>query len=171
MKRLVLSLLLAPLLAPAGALSNRPAPAFRLLDATGRAVSLADYKGKFLVVEFMNTTCPHCQKFVPVLESVQTRFKGKAGVVAIATYPDNIRTVTEFVKTYGASFPILVDPKNSAAMDYLKPGPPHNGFSIPHLFLIDSSGFIRDDFSQNPSNSQFFTPEGFARLVQGYLGR
>ncbi len=171
MNRLLLSLLLAPLLAPAGELSNRPAPAFRLLDATGRAVSLADYKGKFLVVEFMNTTCPHCQKFAPVLESVHTRFKGKVGVVAISTHPDNIRTVTEFAKTYKASFPILVDPQNTAARDYLQPGPPNFGFSIPHLFLIDSSGFIRDDFSQNASNSQFFTPEGFARLVQGYVGR
>lgn len=171
MNRLVLSLLLAPLLAPAGELSNRPAPAFRLPDATGRSVSLADYKGKLLVLEFMNTTCPHCQKFAPVLESVHTRFKGKVGVVSIATHPDNARTVAEFAKTYKASFPILVDPQNTAAMDYLKPGPPNYGFSIPHLFLIDSSGFIRDDFIQNPSNSQFFTPEGFGRLVQGYLSR
>lgn len=172
MNRLALSLLLAPLLAPAGELSNRPAPAFRLPDATaGRMVSLADYKGKLVVVEFMNTTCPHCQKFAPVLESIHTRFKGKVGVVAIATHPDNVRTITEFAKTYKASFPILVDPKNTAAMDYLKPGPPNYGFSIPHLFVIDASGFIRDDFTQNASNAQFFTPEGFARLVQGYLTR
>ena len=171
MNRLVLFLSLAPLLSGAGELSNRPAPAFRLLDTSGRAVSLADYKGKLLVVEFMNTTCPHCQKFAPVLESVQTRFKGKVGVVSIATHPDNARTVAEFAKTYKVSFPILLDPQNTAAQDYLKPGPPNYGFSIPHLFLIDSSGFIRDDFTQNASNSQFFTPDGFARLVQGYLGR
>lgn len=171
MNRLVLSLLLAPLLSAAGELSNRPAPAFRLLDATGRSVSLADYKGKILVVEFMNTTCPHCQKFAPVLEGVQARFKGKVGVVSIATHPDNARTVAEFAKTHKVSFPILLDPQNTATMEYLKPGPPNYGFSVPHLFLIDASGFIRDDFIENPSNSQFFTPEGFARLVQGYLGR
>ena len=171
MSRLVQALSLVTMLARAGELSNRPAPAFRLPDVGGRTVSLADYKGKLLVLEFMSTTCPHCQKFAPVMEGVYARFKGKVGVLSIATYPDNARTVAEFAKTYKVSFPILLDPQHSAAMDYLKPAPPTYGFSIPHLFLIDSTGFIRDDFTQNPSNGQFFTPEGLTRLVEGYLGR
>ncbi len=169
MIRLALLICLGPWLLSAGELSNRPAPPFRLPDAAGRFVSLADYKGRLVVLEFMSTTCPHCQKFAAVLESVHNRFKGKVGVVSIAAYPDNARTVAEFTKTYQVTFPILVDPQNTAAMAYLKPQPPTYGFSIPHLFLIDSSGFIRDDFTQNPSNAQFFTAEGFAKLVQGYL--
>ena len=165
------ALALAPLLFAAGELSNRPAPPFRLQDPGGRTVSLADYKGRVAVLEFMSTTCPHCQQFAPVLESLHTRYKGRVGVVSIAAYPDNARTVAEFVKTYKVSFPVLLDPQHSAARDYLKPSPPNYGFSIPHLFVIDTTGFIRDDFTQNPSNSQFFTSPGLTRLVQGYLGR
>lgn len=169
--RLALVACFPALLSAAGELSNRPAPAFRLPDSRGRAVSLSDFKGKLLLIEFMSTTCPHCEKFAPVLESVLTRFKGRVGVISIATYPDNTGTVAQFIKTHKVGYPVLLDPQHSAAMEYLKPPPPNYGFSVPHLFLVDQSGYIRDDFTQTPSNADLFMPEGLARLIEGYLGR
>lgn len=154
----------------AGELSNRPAPDFRLNDSAGRPVSLSEYRGKVVLVEFLSTTCPHCQKLAPVLDSIYTRFKGKVAVVGIATFPATAQTVAAFVQTYKVSYPVLIDPTNKATLDYLKP-PPDRGFSIPHLFVVDQAGYIRDDFIQNPSNAEFFQPEGLSRLVQGYLGR
>ena len=165
-----LLLSLVALVCSAGDLSNRPAPDFRLNDAAGRPVSLNDYKGKLVLVEFLATTCPHSQKFAPVLDSVYGRFKGKVAVVGIATFPATTQTVGEFVKTYKVTYPILIDPTNQAAFDYLKPSP-DKGFSIPHLFIVDQAGFIRDDFVQNPSNAEFFTAQGLSRMVEGYLGR
>ncbi|HZS51727.1 MAG TPA: TlpA disulfide reductase family protein [Bryobacterales bacterium] len=156
------------LLCAAGELSNRPAPDFHLSDSQGRMVSLSSFKGKVLLVEFLSTTCPHCQKFAPVLDSVYTRLKGRVAVVGISTFPDTAETVAEFVKTYKISYPVLVDPTNKAAIDYLKPDPNH-GFSIPHVFVVDQSGYIRDDFVQNPSNAELFTPEGLTRLLRAYL--
>lgn len=166
----ILLLSLLALVCSAGDLSNRPAPDFHLNDAFGRPVSLNDYRGKLLLVEFLATTCPHCQKFAPVLDSVYARFKGKVAVVGIATFPATAQTVAEFVKTYKVTYPILIDPTNKAALDYLKPSP-DKGFSIPYLFIVDQAGFIRDDFIQNPSNAEFFTPQGLSRMVEGYLGR
>ena len=154
-----------------GELSNRPAPPFRLSDPGGRTVSLADFHGKFLVIEFIATTCPHCQKFAPVLEGIRAQFKECVGVVGIATYADNASTVANFVQTYKIGYPILLDTTNSAAMAYLKPPPPNYNFSIPYVFLIDQAGYIRDDFTQTPYNLDLFTPAGFTRLVEGYLGR
>lgn len=155
----------------AGELSNRPAPEFRLQDAKGRPVSLADYKGKVILIEFMSTTCPHCQKFASALEAVHAKFKGRVGVLGIATHPDNASTAAEFAQTYKVTYPILLDLTHSTAMSYLKPPPPNYSFSIPHLFVVDQSGYIRDDFTQNSANSEFFTPEGLSRLVGAYLGR
>jgi peroxiredoxin len=159
------------LLAASGELSNRPAPDFSLPDSKGHTVSLADFKGKPLLIEFLSSTCPHCQKLAPVLESMHSRFKKRVGVVGIATYPDNATTVAQFVQTYKVTYPILFDASHSAAMGYLKPPPPNYSFSIPHLFVVDQDGYIRDDFVQNPSNAEFFTAEGLSHLVGGYLGR
>ena len=170
-RSLILSLCLCGLLAASGELSNRPAPDFRLPDSKGRTVGLSDFKGKVLLIEFMSTTCPHCQKFAPVLEDVHTRFKGRVAVVGIATFPDSASTVAEFIQTYKTSYPILLDPSRTAAMNYLKPPPPNFSFSIPHVFLVDPAGYIRDDFVQNPSNGDLFTSEGLRRLVGGYLPR
>jgi peroxiredoxin len=165
------ALAFASLLVASGELSNRPAPDFRLADSKGRFVALSDFKGKPLLVEFLSTTCPHCQKFAPILDAVRAKFKGRVGVVAIATYPDNASTINQFVQNYKVSYPILVDPGNTAAIGYLKPAPPNYGFSIPHLFVVDQSGYIRDDFTQTVSNPELFTVEGLSNLIGGYLGR
>ena len=46
----------------AQAVVGQPAPAFSATDATGKAVSLADYKGKHVVLEWVNPSCPFVQK-------------------------------------------------------------------------------------------------------------
>ena len=171
LRPLGLLLLCCSAAAASGELSNRLAPDFRLPDSKGGTLSLSDFKGRMLVVEFMSTTCPHCQKFAPVLNAVSARFKGRVAVVGIATHPDNAETVAQFVQTYKVGYPILLDTGHRAAMDYLKPSPPNFGFSIPHIFLVDQAGFIRDDFVQNASNTELFTPEGLGNLIRGYLGK
>jgi peroxiredoxin len=163
-------LLFSSLLFASGELSNRPAPDFHLPDSKGRTVSLADFKGKPVLIEFLSTGCPHCQKFAPVLEAVHSKLKGRVAVVSIAAYPDNGTTVGEFVQTFKVSYPILYDPENTAAMAYLKPEPPKYSFSIPHLFVVDASGYIRDDFIQNTENAELFTPGGLSRLLAAYVG-
>ncbi|MBI3667449.1 MAG: TlpA family protein disulfide reductase [Acidobacteria bacterium] len=171
LRSLALLLALCALPGAGSELSNRPAPVFRLPDSKGRMVSLADFRGKFLVIEFMSTTCPHCQNFAPVLEGLQSHFKGKVGVVSIASFPDNAAAVAQFVQTYKVNYPVLYDPSNSAAMEYLKPAPPNYGFSIPHVFLVDQAGFIRDDILRSNSNLDLFTTQGFTRMLEGYVGR
>jgi len=155
----------------AGELSNRPAPPFTLPDSQGRRVSLSDFKGKFLIIEFLSTTCPHCQKLAPVLESLRERFKGRLALLAIAAHPDSAATVAQFINSYKVAYPILLDSDNRVVTAYLKPGPPRYSFSIPHLFLVDRTGHLRDDFSQNPSNAELFTIDGLGKLLEGYLGR
>jgi hypothetical protein len=52
----------APALASAQAVVGQPAPAFTGTDANGKAVSLADYKGKYVVLEWVNPDCPFVKK-------------------------------------------------------------------------------------------------------------
>jgi len=92
-------------------------------------------------------------------------------VVGIAAYPDNASTVAGFLQTHKVSYPILLDAGNTAATEYLKPQPPRYSFSIPHLFVVDQSGYIRDDFTQTLPNSELFTVDGLSSLIGGYLSR
>ncbi|HZF80694.1 MAG TPA: redoxin domain-containing protein, partial [Rubrivivax sp.] len=55
-------LALAASVAGANAVVGQPAPAFSAVDAAGKAVSLADFKGKHVVLEWVNPGCPFVQK-------------------------------------------------------------------------------------------------------------
>ena len=85
--RLFSSVAAAFLLAAGSALADRPAvgstaPAFSLTDSAGKTVSLADYKGKFVVLEWTNPGCPFVQKHYTSgnMQKLQAEFT-KKGVV------------------------------------------------------------------------------------------
>src|SRR5580658_9411893 len=60
----------------------RPAPPLNFVDSTGKYISLANYKGKVVVVQFLLTTCPHCQRFSQLLDRLQAEY-GPKGFQAI----------------------------------------------------------------------------------------
>lgn len=63
LKATLAALLAAPLLAhAAAAVVGQPAPAFTATDTAGRSVSLADFKGKTVVLEWVNPGCPYVRK-------------------------------------------------------------------------------------------------------------
>ena len=63
------------------------------MDSKGDVVDLYDFRGKPVIVEFMQTTCPHCAAFAGVLDKVQKQFGDKVGIISIANPPDNPTTV------------------------------------------------------------------------------
>ncbi len=74
---------------------DKQAPAFTLLDASGRAVSLADFKGKVVVLHFIYTHCPdfcplHAEKIAEVQKMVNiTPMKDMVEFISITTDPKN----------------------------------------------------------------------------------
>ncbi len=63
-------------IANANATIGQPAPSFRATDVAGKQVSLADYKGKYVVLEWNNPGCPFVQKHYDSgnMQSLQKRF-------------------------------------------------------------------------------------------------
>ncbi|HYM11262.1 MAG TPA: TlpA disulfide reductase family protein [Bryobacterales bacterium] len=141
---LVFLLCLAPAWA-SGELSNRRAPGFSLPDINIKQHDLADYRGKVVLLEIMNTKCPHCMKFAGTLEEVTKKYAGRVQVLAIANPPDTIQTVGQFLREHGISYPILFD-CGQASSSYMMATPENPKVEIPHLFLIDQTGVIRNDF-------------------------
>src|SRR5579872_3378057 len=82
----------------AGELSGRRAPGFSLPDLSMKQYDPQDYRGKVVIVEFMQTTCEHCQQFAPVLEEARAKYGDKIAILSIVHMPDdNGKTVPEYV--------------------------------------------------------------------------
>src|ERR1035438_10384 len=113
MKTIVATLLCGAALFAAGPL--RRAPGFCLIDTSGQWQDLADYHGKIVLVEFMQTTCPHSAAFSTVLSGLKLKFGDKLAILAIANPPvDNPQTMAQFVKDHKLAYPLLLDQGQAA---------------------------------------------------------
>jgi cytochrome c biogenesis protein CcmG/thiol:disulfide interchange protein DsbE len=101
-----------------GAASNRAAPAFTLaaLGEPGRQVSLSQYAGKPVIVNFWASWCEPCQQETPLL----ARWHAQDGHVVLLGLDENDTTVSalEFARAKGVTYPLAFDPDMSAASAY-----------------------------------------------------
>jgi peroxiredoxin len=120
----------------------RQAPEFVVTMPGGRQALLSQFKGKVVALEFLFTTCPHCQHECSLIAQLNTELGPKGfQPVGVAINTMDIPTVMSFVQQTGANFPIGVSERN-AALDFM-------GISImerwvvPQLILIDRKGMVR----------------------------
>ena len=149
----------AALLFASGELSGRRAPGFSLPDLHGQQHDLQDYRGKIVLLDIIQTTCPHCQKLADILEKVDAKYGDKVAVLSIAIPPDNPATVAGFVAEHKVATPVLFD-CGQAAASYLKATPQNPKVNVPHLFLIDGQGMIRNDFGYEFNTRNIFEGDG-----------
>lgn len=155
---LVSTLCLAPLWA-AGELSNRRAPGFSLPDSSIKQHDIADYRGKIVVLEIMVTNCPHCARFADLLESVAEKYRDKVQVLSMVNPPDTTASVNKFIQDHRISYPIVFD-CGQAAGSYMRATPQNPSFDVPHVFLIDQSGIIKNDFGYGLLTREIFEGRG-----------
>jgi len=104
MRTLILSSMLVALGAAAfaGGPIPRPAQPLDLVDSTtGKHVVLSNYKGKVVVVQFLLTTCSHCQAFSAILNRLQAEY-GPKGFQAIGAAVNE--ATPEMAKNYHAQY-------------------------------------------------------------------
>lgn len=120
------------------ALLNKPAPDFSLRDTADRTVSLADYRGRNVVVTFWASWCGPCRMEMPVLRTFYEKAR-KSGndfellAINIDQSPDDGRTAAAGFKL---PFPVLMDSSSRVANAY-------GVDAIPALFVIDSEGKVK----------------------------
>jgi len=118
------------------------APNFKLKNLNGKTVSLKDFRGKFILLNFMATWCMWCRKEMPHLQKLHNRFKDKDFVI-IAVFSDRegIKVVKPFIKKSGYTFTensgtynsALLDPTGGVTSQYRVTG-------TPTTYLIDKNG-------------------------------
>lgn len=129
----------------AGPLSGRRVPSFTLPDARANYHDILDYRGKVVLVDVMQTACPHCQELATQLEKVQAKYGDKVPILAIVVPPDTLDTVKQFATRYNVRYPIMFDCGQVTAT-LMKATPSKPQVTFPHLFLVDQNGMIRQDF-------------------------
>lgn len=87
---------------------------FTLQDLHGKTISLSDYRGKWVLVNFWGTWCPPCLKEIPELVSLHQAHKDKdLVVVGIAVDSGPAKTVAEFVQSHNIPYPMVIDDDSS----------------------------------------------------------
>jgi peroxiredoxin len=128
-------------------LSGRRAPSFSLPDGSLRQHDILDYRGKWLLLDFMKTDCPHCKELSKKLEGVMSRYRGKVEVLGVVLPPDNQQSVAKYIMETKITSSIVFD-SSQTAIPYFKATPTTPGFDTPHLFAIDPNGMIVKDWGQ-----------------------
>ncbi len=124
------------------------APSFRLETPTGEQVSLADYRGRAVLLEFFATWCPHCAAEAPHLRRLAdslpaTRF----AVVSVNADGEVAASVFAFHRYFGLPYPALLDPSAQAG-NFHQPGaagPVSTRYRVgayPTFYVIDGDGRI-----------------------------
>ncbi|MCR8724905.1 TlpA family protein disulfide reductase [Frigidibacter sp. ROC022] len=104
-------------------------------DPAGDEHRLADYQGKWLLVNFWATWCAPCRKEMPGLNALQAEFGGdRFQVLTIATGPNPLPAVQRFMKEVEADeLPILLDPNQALARQM-------GVLGLPLTVLVDPEG-------------------------------
>jgi peroxiredoxin len=129
----------------AGEYSNRRAPGFSLADSHFQQHDPQDYRGKVLIVDFMQTTCSVCTHLAETLVEMKAKYGDKIAILSVLTLPDNFQTVDKFAAEHKITWPMLFD-SGQVMASYLKVTPANPTVHFPHLFIVDGNGTIRYDF-------------------------
>ena len=163
MRMILAALLCASAVFPAD--FSRRAPGFSLPDVKTQQHDLADYRGKVVILEFMQTTCPHCGAFAAILSEVQQKYGDRVAILSVVNPPDDQNKVAGFIAARKVSYPILFD-CGQVAYSYLRSA----SFDIPHVFLIDAGGGIRDDVGYSDALKDVFEGRGLFPRLEAVLG-
>jgi thiol-disulfide isomerase/thioredoxin len=131
---------------PTDGMIGRPLPYFALKNLDGKTVSLADLKGKVIVLDFWATWCVPCVKSFPAMQLVADKYKGDPNVRILfidtkeraENGPDLVR---QFITDHHYNFQVLLDEKASDG----KQGQFFRQFDEPYIparFIVNAAGKV-----------------------------
>ena len=134
----LLSVAVAPVLATSvdQLRAGAPAPQFQLNSSSGKPLSLADLKGRIVLVNFWASWCGPCRKEMPLLEQLNRQYRSKGvTLVGVNVEPDSA-AATDWLKATPVSFPILFDVDSKVSKLYQVEG-------MPNTVILDRKGNVR----------------------------
>ena len=130
---------------PVGTKIGDLAPEFTLEDLQGESISLSDFRGKVIILDFWASWCPPCRSSMPHLEELRKRYQSEGLVVVAVSLDPNMADISTFLEE-NEFMDLLVLWESPTAAQRVKTLYGVSG--IPHPFVIDRQGIIR--YSDHP---------------------
>ncbi|MFC3886077.1 TlpA family protein disulfide reductase [Bacillus songklensis] len=117
---------------------GQEAPAFRLPSIDGKDTSLADFKGKKVILNFWATWCPPCKAEMPEMQKFHEQYGEDVKILAVnlTSTEANPKQVQAFLKERGLTFPVLLDKEDEVGTKQYKV------LTIPTSYFINEQGQI-----------------------------
>lgn len=150
---LVAGLALGPVAVEARPVVGEAAPDFQLTDATGKVHRLADYRGRVVVLEWTNPTCPFVQRHYgeDTMEQLEAAYPDSlvAWLAVNSTHYNSVEQTREWSQVQGVVYPTLLDPDGTVGRLY-------EARTTPQMFVVDAAGILRYDgaIDDDPDGSQ-----------------
>lgn len=113
-----------------------PAPTFSLPSLEGEELSLEDFRGKAILLNFWATWCGPCRYEMPSLEALYQKYKDQGLVVlGISVDEEGWKPIREFLKVVPVSFPIVLDKDQRVTEAY-------ETYRVPETYFIDPEGKV-----------------------------
>lgn len=125
-------------------------------------VTLSQFKGKVLLLEFTATWCPHCMEAAEMMNRLNEKFKNNSGTVLLSVFsssPDTKDRISKFAERYSISNKILY---NATAV-----GDIYKVEGYPQFFIIDSSGKIVKHYPGYSEEVEKKIVEDLNKLIKG----
>lgn len=137
---------------------KKSAPPLTLKSVEGRAVRLAELRGKVVMLNFWATWCPPCRAEIPDLIKYQREYAGQGLQVVGVTYPPQTRAeVREFARNMRVNYPVALGTRETKALF-------SQDETLPLTIIIDREGIIRGTIVG------ILLPKEFDELIKPLLG-
>ncbi len=144
---------------------HRRAPDFRIRTLEGREITLSDFRGKVLIVDFWATWCPPCREEIPLLIELKGAHGDRGLEILGLTIEDpehDAQQVQRFVQQFGVNYTIGFAPDGMFEA-FVGPGE----HPIPQTFLFDREGKLREHLvGYDPLTDARRLRRTIARLLQ-----
>ena len=136
------------------------APDFSLADPDGKKLSLKDFHGKLVLLNFWATWCEPCRKEMPTMVRLHNEFKTKGFEIVAVNVKDKRSDALTFIKKMKMNFPVMMDPEGEAGLLY-------GAFGMPITYLIDDKGLV---MARLLGDADWYSPQARG-LIRGLLER
>jgi len=126
--------------APVGNTVGKAAPSFTLSDLTGAKVSLSDFLGQVVILDFWKSTCPGCQALMPTLKDLRQRYQDCGLVVVGINLDANAVIAARYLQRNGYSDFITLWGLYNVTKEVENL---YGVVGLPRVFLVDRQGLIR----------------------------
>jgi peroxiredoxin len=123
----------------------RASAPYTVQTTDGTTIALDAYRGKVILLAFINTECPHCQRTSQMLNRLQASYgQQQLQVLAVAINDEAAKLAPRFIEKFTIGFPVAIDTKANART-YL--GIPETGVVlVPVIVVIDRQGTIQAEY-------------------------